>query len=376
MQMFNIQFREKSSSVFFEKNLFEHPDFYKKILSIAPSFVLLTHTSLLKKIAAPLVRKLKEKKIPYLLLSFPPGEKYKSRKTKEYLENQMFRAKIEKETAIISLGGGVVSDMAGFIAATYLRSLPLIHIPTTLVGMIDAAFGGKTGVNTAYGKNTIGSFYQPDAVFIDSSFLKHLPKEEFKNGMVEMIKYALIFDPKFFSILEEKKEDICSQKPLLDKMIFACVQIKKKMVEEDPYDQGIRRLLGFGHTVGHAIEAAYHYRISHGEALFLGILAESYLSMRKKLLSKRDFERICALFSQLDLSSDLVSFAQQKVLSFLLQDKKRKGGKLLSVLLKGIGEPLVNHSGFLHPIDPKEIEEMLGFLKAKVLDGHLCSLPS
>ncbi len=371
-----VNLREKTSSIFFEKRVFEQESFYDRCLAIAPSFVLITQNSLIKEIASPLIKKLKEKNIPYFLLTFPPGEKYKTRKTKEYLENQMFRCSIDKQFAILSLGGGVVSDMAGFVAATYMRSLPLIHVPTSLVGMIDAAVGGKTGVNTSFGKNTIGVFYQPKAVFIDPLFLKTLPQEEFQNGVVEMIKYGLIYDPKIFSMLEEKIEDILSQNSFLEEMIFACLSIKKKMVEEDERDESVRRLLGFGHTLGHAVEFACSYRISHGQAVYLGILGESFLSMKKKLLPKRSFERICALFSRYGIVTAPFVFSKKKVFSYLMQDKKRRGGKPFFVLLQEIGYPFVNSSGFIHEVERELIEEMLDFIEQVILEKNLCSLPS
>jgi 3-dehydroquinate synthase len=368
-----VQLKEKSYPIFFEKNLFRQRTFYDRCLEIASSFVLITQTSLIQEIALPLIKTLRQKKIPCLVLSFPPGEKHKTRKTKEYLENQMLLASIDRQSAILSLGGGVVSDMAGFVAATYMRSLPLIHVPTTLLGMIDAAVGGKTAVNTSFGKNTIGTIYQPKAVFIDSTFVNSLSKEEFQNGMVEMIKYALLFDPNLFSLLEEKNEKILMKKELFEKMIFTCVSIKKKVIEEDENDNGVRQLLGLGHTLAHALEASSNYQLSHGAAVRLGILGESFLSMKKNLLPKHSFERICALFSRLESLTSPSSFSKRKVLSFLLQDKKRKGGKVSFVLLADIGYPFVNSSGYLHVAEKEEMEEMLSFIEEKVQLKSLCS---
>jgi 3-dehydroquinate synthase len=365
-----VHLREKSYPIVFEKNLFEQESFFDRCLAIAHFFVLVTQNSLIPKVAAPLIKKLKEKNIPYCLLTFPPGEKYKTRKTKEYLENQMFRYSIGRESAILSLGGGVVSDLAGFLAATYMRSLPLIHVPTTLVGMIDAAVGGKTAVNTPYGKNTVGAFYQPKAVFIDSLFLQTLPRQELQNGIVEMIKYALIEDPKIFSMLEKKSGQILSQNAFLDEMIFTCLSIKKRMVEEDEMDREVRRLLGFGHTLGHAIESSCNYRISHGMAVYLGILGESFLSMRKNLLSKKSFERISALFTRFEIGLPPLTISKRKVLSCLSQDKKRTGKKASFVLLKDIGYPQINSSGYIHEVEKELVEEMVDYV-AKIMQESM-----
>ncbi len=371
-----MELEGKSYPIFFEKNLFQQKNFYEECLTYASSFVLITHTSLVQKIAMPLLKHWKKQKISSLLLSFPPGEKYKTRKTKEYLENQMLLASVSRESAILSLGGGVVSDLAGFIAATYKRSMPLIHLPTTLLGMIDASIGGKVGVNTSFGKNTIGAFYQPKAVFIDPSFLRSLPCEEFLSGLVEMVKCTLIADPKLFSILEENKEEILAQGNLLEKMIFACIEVKKKIVEEDETDRSVRQLLGLGHTLGHAIELSLGYRISHGNAIYLGIIGEAYLSMRKKILCQESFERICALFQHYGMVFPSVSLSKKKILAALFLNKKKDGDTLFFPLLKDIGYPFVNSSGFVHKVEKKEIEEMIDFIMCNVWENSLCSLPS
>ncbi len=273
------------------------------------------------------------------LFSFPNGEAYKTRATKEVLENQMLEAQLGRDTCVIALGGGVTIDLGGFIAATYCRGLPLIMIPTSLLAMVDASLGGKNGVNTPYGKNMIGSIYPPKQVIIDLETLKTLPKKELSNGFVEMIKHGLILDCSYFEYLETHVDKLLLLEPkLLEKAVFESCHIKKTIVEEDEKDRGKRNLLNFGHTIGHALEHLSHYALSHGEAVAIGILVESYISMQLGYLDEQSFKRIWQLLLKYGLNLKLPSiFSYEVMLDTLTLDKKSLEGKPRFVILYKIG---------------------------------------
>ncbi len=213
------------------------------------------------------------------LLVFKDGEQHKSRQTKEYLEDLMFEQSLGRDTCIVALGGGVVLDMGGYVAATYCRGIPLVMIPTSLLAMVDACIGGKTGVNVPSGKNLVGCIYQPKKIYIDSKFLSTLPLDERRNGIVEMIKHGVIADLTFFEFLETHTDQLLALNPeFIDQVILQSCLIKKEIVEQDEREIGKRRLLNFGHTIGHALEKLHHYLLPHGEAVAIGMLVESYLA--------------------------------------------------------------------------------------------------
>lgn len=280
------------------------------------------------------------------LFSFPNGEAYKTRATKEALENQMLEAQLSRDTCLIALGGGVTTDLGGFLAATYCRGIPLIMIPTSLLAMVDASLGGKNGVNTPYGKNMIGSIYPPIQVVIDLATLNTLPKKELSNGFVEMIKHGLIADESYFKYLEKHIDNLLLLEPkLLEKAVFESCRIKKNIVEEDEKDSGKRHLLNFGHTIGHGLEHLSHYVLSHGEAVAIGILVESYISMQMGHLNEQSFKRIWQLFLKYGLNLKLPSvFSYEVMLDALTRDKKSLQGNPRFVILQKIGSTVSFHS--------------------------------
>jgi len=282
-----------------------------------------------------------EMNIPILTLK--AQERLKTRKTKEKLENAMLTLRYDKETLLIGIGGGITTDICGFIAATYYRGIDFMLVPTTLLAMIDSAIGGKNGVNTLFGKNLIGTFYQPLYVFVDQEVLVTLPEKEKQNGMAEMMKYGLLFD-----------EDIL--KMSLEKAIKRAIEIKMKIVEEDFRDVGKRQLLNFGHTIGHAVEKASNYKISHGQAIYFGMLVESFISYKLKFLSKTDFLKITALLPK---KNKLRKITKENILEALKYDKKRKNNKVHCVLLKKIAKPLVVNAQYSHEIDEKIVQSAL-----------------
>ncbi len=271
------------------------------------------------------------------ILNIPAGEIHKTRQTKEYLEDQMLKCGASRQSCIIALGGGVVLDIAGFLASTFARGVPIIMLPTSLLAMVDASIGGKTGVNTSYGKNLIGTIYQPSAIFIDCDFLHTLPLDELKNGIVEMIKHALILDYEFFQFLETHAEALLSLNiPFVEQAIAKSIAIKMAVVKEDLNELGKRRLLNFGHTVGHAIETASNYTISHGRAVALGIMLESDLAVKMGYLKESERNRIKKLFAKFEIETSS-PFDSDELYNIMCMDKKSLNAAPRYVVLKEIG---------------------------------------
>jgi len=299
------------------------------------------------------------------LFSFPSGEANKTRETKELLENQFFEKSLGRDTCVIALGGGVVTDLAGYLAATYCRGLPLVLIPTTLLGMVDASLGGKNGVNTPYGKNMVGTIYQPKKIWIDVSFLKSLPLKELKNGIVEMIKHGLIMDAHYFEFLETHSEALLNRDvAILEEAIIKSCHIKNEIIEEDISENGKRRLLNFGHTIGHAIEQVTHYAVSHGEAVAIGLLAESYIAQELGYLKSASLDRILAILEKYSIPLTLAdAISEEALLQAMSRDKKSKNGKARFVLINEIGASMPFQGNYCTPIEEKLIKQAIQWMK-------------
>jgi 3-dehydroquinate synthase len=271
------------------------------------------------------------------LFSFPAGEAHKTRETKAQVEDLLFAKGYGRDTCLIALGGGVVTDLVGFIAATYCRGVPVIYVPTTLLAMVDASIGGKTGVDTPFGKNLVGTFYQPHAVFMDLKVLETLPEHEWCNGIVEMLKHGLIADAALFNALKTQRAKLKEPQFLLE-MIFASCVIKKNMIEQDERDYGIRQLLNFGHTIGHAIELIEDYKISHGEAVAIGMLVEARLSVLSGFLEPHVVDEIEQVLRDYGLPLKTNAFEDiQRLKALLGLDKKALANVAQFVLLDAIG---------------------------------------
>ena len=285
------------------------------------------------------------------------GEKAKQLKTCETIWDFLISKNIKKDALLINLGGGVVSDIGGLAASLYMRGLRFINIPTTLMAMTDAAIGGKTGINFNNFKNNIGNITFPDAVIIDVNFLKTLTKREFNSGLIEMVKHGLIADINFFTGITENKfsDDLIEA-------IAISAKIKMDIISEDPFDSGHRRILNFGHTIGHAIESAYSLHsekaVLHGEAVLLGMIAETNLSLLNGLLQQEDHDWI---ISRLKPYIQNINFTDQNldnIFSILLHDKKHSSLQLNFSLLKKTGEALSGQNA-----DADKIKQSLRFLQ-------------
>ncbi|MBS0629914.1 MAG: 3-phosphoshikimate 1-carboxyvinyltransferase [Verrucomicrobia bacterium] len=279
-------------------------------------------------------------KIGAQLLTIPNGEKAKTLSTAQSLLHALFELGADRKTTLIALGGGSTTDLVGFVASIYMRGVPLILVPTTLLAIVDASIGGKTAVDTAFGKNLIGTYYEPKAIFADLDTLKTLPEKERLNGKAEITKMQLIYGT--------------------SADIEQTIKAKIEIVAQDPRDQGIRRILNFGHTIGHALEAASDYEIPHGEAVALGCLAESHLSMRLGYLSKGDFEKIQTLYGPLKLPQ---GYTRTKFLQALTHDKKKADGQIRFVLIDRIGHALPFDGAYCRPVSLSELEPTLDWME-------------
>ncbi len=271
------------------------------------------------------------------LITIPAGEKSKTLQQAGAICEQMIAAGLDRQSFVIGLGGGVIGDISGFVAAIYHRGIPHVQIPTTLLAMVDSSIGGKTGVNTADGKNLIGAVHHPSLVIDDLEVLKTLPRREFNQGFAEVIKHAIIADAKMFGMLQSWK---ASDALALQQLICRNVKIKAKIVGEDEQDRtGKRALLNFGHTVGHAIERAGDYgKFLHGEALSLGMVVACAVSIKRAGLPPKQRDAVIELLKRFDLPTKLPKhFSRGKIFNALKFDKKFEGGKIRFVVTPKIG---------------------------------------
>jgi len=266
------------------------------------------------------------------------GEKYKNIKTFEYILNELLKRKIERKDSIVAFGGGVVGDIAGYVASSVLRGVELIHIPSTLLAMCDSSIGGKTGINSEFGKNLIGSFYMPKKVLIDPDFIRTLDDYEYKCGLGEILKYAFIektagcdIDYNLLNFFE--KNQILDIKNRMPYIIKACVHIKSTVVEKDRLESGLRKILNFGHTYAHPIERLSNYKkISHGEAVAWGVKCVSKLGYNLEKIDKDYFEKINFLIDKFNIISHKIKFNKKEIIKLMAQDKKVTEGKINLVM--------------------------------------------
>ena len=281
-----------------------------------------------------------EEHFSLLRVVVPAGESSKSLAQAEQVWRQLLEAQCEKDIFMLNFGGGTVCDLGGFVAATYKRGVPFANCPTTLLAMIDAAIGGKNGIDMLSVKNCIGTIRQPDVVLPDDiSFLQTLPEEELRSGFGELIKYPLIGSRALFDQISAVENLEASG--IRPEWITHCAAMKRDIVQQDPEDRGVRHLLNFGHTVGHALEsllAETGRSVTHGEAVAMGMLFESRLSARHNVLAHEELERIEELISRHFHIPSLSAQEVEKAMDFMLQDKKNKSGKINITLLKSIGD--------------------------------------
>lgn len=277
------------------------------------------------------------------LITFPRGEASKHLGTVATLASRLAQLGVDRKDALIALGGGVTGDITGFLAASYMRGIPFIQVPTTLLAQVDSSVGGKTGVDIPEGKNLIGAFYQPKCVYVDSLVLKSLPPKELLNGLAEVIKYGVIWDGEFFDFLDKKREAILAlDLPVIERVVARCCAIKAEVVAADERESDLRRILNYGHTIGHAVEAASGYSLDHGLAVAIGMVAVNELAAGKGLISEEVAVKVRKLIDAYGLPVDIPDgYDRQQIKGYLKTDKKTVGGRPFFVLPTKIGAVVV-----------------------------------
>ncbi len=290
------------------------------------------------------------------ILTIPAGEQSKCRAEKDRLEDELFARKLGRDTVIVAVGGGVVGDLAGYVAATFNRGVPLVHLPTSLLAMVDSSIGGKTGMNHPAGKNLIGAFYQPEAVFASVDALTTLSEREFTSGMAEVLKYAATLDFGLWELLETSAERVQARDTaLLQEIILRSASIKINVVQQDEKESGLRALLNFGHTVGHAFEALSHYEIPHGFAVAGGMRVAMRLSRNLLGYPQPFVERFDALLAAYNLKHDYSSrFQNNDIWNSIIADKKSRQQQPRFVLMRTPTEYVLAHS-----VERGQLEEVL-----------------
>ena len=301
---------------------------------------LISNPSVSQLFGKSLIQGLSENGYQVTEIFIPDGEAHKNLGTVEDLYSALITQRADRSSTLVALGGGVTGDIVGFVAATFLRGVPYLQIPTTLLSQVDSSVGGKTGVNHRLGKNMIGAFHQPHLVCIDTNTLASLPPREFQSGLYEVVKYGLICDSEFFEFFESHLEDIQERIPsILEKLIGRCCEIKAEITSSDEKEQGLRRILNFGHTFGHALEGATEFQgLIHGEAIAWGMLAETRLSFMRGYLNESNSEKISRCIRRIGELPPVDLVPTQGILEAMKCDKKRQDDQVVFVLLEDIGK--------------------------------------
>ena len=336
MKKIKVALKSRSYDISIESGLLNKIPKILKVFNKGQKWVLITQEKLMSLYGKGLVQNLALINFDISTIILPDGESIKSIKEFERTCLKMLSIGCDRYSSIITLGGGAVGDLSGFVASTYMRGIEYFQIPTTFLAMIDSSIGGKTAVNTNEGKNIIGTIYQPKSVFIDPNFLKSLDKKEVNSGFGEMIKYGAIWDKDLFEKISTWLDNISSFP--FEKAIIDAVKIKSDIVSKDEKEKGLRIILNFGHTIGHAIESYYGYeRIKHGEAVAFGMKCAGFISNRKRLLSLEAKNKLFSILEKLTLP-DISDLDKKEIIKKIKSDKKSKKGKVKFVLLSDIGK--------------------------------------
>lgn len=297
---------------------------------------------------------------------FPAGEQNKNLETVKKLYEHLILNHFERRDLVIALGGGVVGDLSGYAAATYLRGIDFVQVPTTLLSQVDSSIGGKTGVDFDSYKNMVGAFHQPSLVYMNLNTLTSLNEQQFACGMGEILKHGLIKSASYYEWLINHMTEINERKmPVLLKMVQESCKIKRDVVEKDPTEKGERALLNFGHTIGHAIEKIKSPQLLHGQCVALGYVAAAYISFKRGLLSVEEFYEIRDMNVGFDLSFLVEGIDSKEILRITKSDKKMDSGKVKFILLEKIGKAFIDHS-----VTDEEILEAVEFINADNLEGE------
>ena len=342
MQKLKVELADRSYPIHIGRNLITNADLILPHLK-RKHVAIVTNTTVAPLYLETLSKTLQNAGVKVIPIILPDGEAYKNSETLNLIYDALLQNRCERSTTLIALGGGVIGDWTGYAAATYLRGVPFIQIPTTLLSQVDSSVGGKTGINHPLGKNMIGAFYQPQVVLADIDTLKTLPAREFSAGMAEVIKYGLIRDAEFFDWLEANIEQLMAlEENAISEAIYRSCRNKAEVVARDEHENGERALLNLGHTFGHAIENAMGYGVwLHGEAVAAGTMLAADLSQRMGWLSTAEVARMHALLTKAKLPLDAPKLGAGKYLELMQLDKKVADGKIRLILQQGIGKSVI-----------------------------------
>lgn len=355
MQTLKVELANRSYPIHIGRGLVSNADLILPHLK-RKHVAIVTNTTVAPLYLEQLSASLQAAGVSVISIILPDGEAYKNSETLNLIYDALLQNRCERSTTLIALGGGVIGDLTGYAAATYLRGVPFIQIPTTLLSQVDSSVGGKTGINHPLGKNMIGAFYQPQLVLADIDTLQTLPSREFSAGMAEVIKYGLIRDPDFFDWLEMHIDQLMAlDESSITEAIYRSCQNKADVVARDEHETGERALLNLGHTFGHAIENAMGYGVwLHGEAVAAGTMMAADLSARMGWLKPEDVKRIYALLTAANLPLEAPKLGVEKYLDLMQLDKKVADGKIRLVLQQGIGKSVITSD-----YDEKKLKETL-----------------
>ncbi|RJQ40488.1 MAG: 3-dehydroquinate synthase [Nitrospiraceae bacterium] len=341
MEKVRVNLQERSYDICIGSNIIEKIGPKLKSLSSCRKIAVISNPAVNRFYGKKVLNSIKSSGFDAIPVIIPDGEKYKDISIVQKIYGELLKHRLDRKSALIALGGGVIGDITGFAASTYMRGIDYIQIPTTLLAQVDSSVGGKTGVNHKLGKNMIGTFYQPKLVWIDIDTLRTLPKRELLAGLAEVIKYGVIWDAKLFAFLENNRDKIISlDRKALTYLIKRSCEIKAAVVSKDERESGLRAILNYGHTIGHAIETATGYRkYLHGEALAIGMRIEARLAERLGFITGRTAQRIKALIDEYCLPSEMPAKINLKsMMSSMQLDKKSVAGELKFILPERIGK--------------------------------------
>jgi 3-dehydroquinate synthase len=341
-QILNVALAERSYPIHIGRGMLNETELLLKHLK-QKQVAIVSNTTVAPLYLAKVAKPLRDAGVQVVEIILPDGEQYKNSETLNLIYDALINARCERNTTLIALGGGVIGDLTGYAAATYLRGVPFIQIPTTLLSQVDSSVGGKTGINHPQGKNMIGAFYQPKLVLIDTDTLKTLPQRELSAGVAEVIKYGLIRDALFFDWLEVNMPKLMAlDDAVVAEAVYRSCQNKADVVVADEKEAGERALLNLGHTFGHAIENAMGYGVwLHGEAVAAGTMMAANLSLRMGWLNTSDIQRMQAIFQLAKLQHKPPALGVDQYLALMGLDKKVQDGKIRLILQQGIGHAVI-----------------------------------
>lgn len=340
---FVLKSKERNCEVFSGYDIeYELINYVKNFKS--DKFVIITDSRVEKLHAKNFYKKLIKENVNAFIVSFKEGEKNKTRKTKNMLEDFMFEKKCGRDTCIIAFGGGVVGDLAGFVAGTYMRGIPVIQVPTTTISIADSSYGGKTAIDVPAGKNLIGVYHQPLAVFMDAKYLLTLDERNYVSGLIEFIKHGWIKDKKFYEFIKNNLNIILNKKSneygkVMEKFMSNNIVIKRDIVVYDETESNLRKILNYGHTIGHAIEKLSNFKLLHGEAIAIGICVESFLAYKKNICSKETFIEQKNFINSIGLSTKIPDkIKTSDIVELMRLDKKARNSTPEITLISKIGK--------------------------------------